>query len=592
MAQSLSTQPEKKLIIIDITSDTVCPWCFVGKRHLDKAMNASKDLYDFQVRWHPFLLNPSAPKEGIEKSIYYKQKFGEDRVKLITSRVIKAFQDVGVDSKSGGLTGNTLDSHRLIEFAAQQGLEKQNALVEELFLNFFTEEKYIAFGLGLEYKNSVMGLPLPPYFEDHCCQEDEVVIARWNFLPSTSSLVQGFYASLAFFQQEASTLAFCSYCCLIVGNWVLEILWEKLAKKKLRLEVEFWQEPYLTKFTSGEACDCGPRSGGENEDPTRHSHICETIWTANGVHDYVTSSQECILSNGCKLNASEVYGLNNTEEVLDRSLGFQGAALLLDERSPTWECRRSLGRVKRPCPLVLQQVEMKQAHSAWDNESLIDRLRCTQQEVSLGDEEQARMLAAIEGIEVDHLHGAIADDKNTIKFPCEDIEDICLNLQSKTLIRKFNGQTLSSMTMSSWAKFAKNEVDFEHKGTHITSDQEAERSLGGRLSRIGKGISNLLPALLSISMKENMERIELQSRHLQSPSERWIQMMKQIKGRVKEFGKINNIEKNSHMHQVEEELAQLLNKLAACSRSEEKKGGLNKIHPLFERGGRLKIQSS
>jgi predicted DsbA family dithiol-disulfide isomerase len=132
MAQSLSMQSEKKLITIDITSDTVCDWCFIGKRHLNKAMDASKDLYNFrvvfsshffqfsclflvsillveassislfslvincvtlgalfQVRWHPFLLNPSAPKEGIEKTVYWKQKFGDENVEPIISRVSK-----------------------------------------------------------------------------------------------------------------------------------------------------------------------------------------------------------------------------------------------------------------------------------------------------------------------------------------------------------------------------------------------------------------------------------------------------------------------------------------------------------------------
>jgi predicted DsbA family dithiol-disulfide isomerase len=143
MAQSLSMQSEKKLITVDITSETVCPWCFIGKRHLNKAMDASKDLYNFRVRWHPFLLNPSAPKEGIEKTVYWKQKFGDENVEPIISRVSKACQVVGIDFKSGGLTGNTLDSHRLIAFASQQGLEKQNALVEELFLNYFTQQKYI-----------------------------------------------------------------------------------------------------------------------------------------------------------------------------------------------------------------------------------------------------------------------------------------------------------------------------------------------------------------------------------------------------------------------------------------------------------------
>ncbi|ONI18947.1 hypothetical protein PRUPE_3G249100 [Prunus persica] len=92
----------KKLIQIDIVSDTVCPWCFVGKKNLDKALEASRDRYDFEI-----------------------------------------FRGHGLEYNLSGLTGNTLDSHRLIYFAGLQGHEKQHELVGELFLGYFTQEKYI-----------------------------------------------------------------------------------------------------------------------------------------------------------------------------------------------------------------------------------------------------------------------------------------------------------------------------------------------------------------------------------------------------------------------------------------------------------------
>lgn len=133
----------KPVIRIDVTSDTVCPWCFVGKRYLEKAMDASKDRYNFEVKWHPFFLNPNADTKGVDKVEYYKKKFGEERTAGIKDRLTKVFQELGLSFKLGGLTGSTLDSHRLIVLAGQQGVEKQNALVEELFLNYFTQEKYI-----------------------------------------------------------------------------------------------------------------------------------------------------------------------------------------------------------------------------------------------------------------------------------------------------------------------------------------------------------------------------------------------------------------------------------------------------------------
>ncbi|XP_058070546.1 uncharacterized protein LOC131219432 isoform X2 [Magnolia sinica] len=142
MAQSVDTSTGKKLIQIDISSDTVCPWCFVGKMNLDKAINSSKDLFDFEVCWHPFFLDRSAPKEGIKKSEFYRKKFG-NRYEQITSRMAEVFRGHGLEYDTSGLTGNTMDSHRLIQFAGRQGFNKQNALVQELFLNYFTQGKYI-----------------------------------------------------------------------------------------------------------------------------------------------------------------------------------------------------------------------------------------------------------------------------------------------------------------------------------------------------------------------------------------------------------------------------------------------------------------
>ncbi|CAL1362779.1 unnamed protein product [Linum trigynum] len=58
----------KKLIRVDVSSDTICPWCLVGKRNLDKAIAASNERFNFEVRWHPFFLHPSLPKEGMNRS--------------------------------------------------------------------------------------------------------------------------------------------------------------------------------------------------------------------------------------------------------------------------------------------------------------------------------------------------------------------------------------------------------------------------------------------------------------------------------------------------------------------------------------------
>ncbi|CAK7335313.1 unnamed protein product [Dovyalis caffra] len=145
MAESVSHSTAKKLVQIDVSSDTVCPWCFVGKRNLDKAIAASKDRFDFEVPLYQmasFFLNPSAPKEGVNKMEFYRQKFGS-RAEGIMARMTEVFKGLGLEYNLSGLTGNTLDSHRLINFAGHQGLDKQHKLAEELFLGYFTQAKYV-----------------------------------------------------------------------------------------------------------------------------------------------------------------------------------------------------------------------------------------------------------------------------------------------------------------------------------------------------------------------------------------------------------------------------------------------------------------
>ncbi|KAL0673957.1 hypothetical protein Bca4012_001938 [Brassica carinata] len=75
MVESASNTTSKKLIQIDVSSDSVCPWCFVGKMNLDKAIDASKDQYNFEIRWRPFFLDSSAPKGGKKKKEFYLHKY-------------------------------------------------------------------------------------------------------------------------------------------------------------------------------------------------------------------------------------------------------------------------------------------------------------------------------------------------------------------------------------------------------------------------------------------------------------------------------------------------------------------------------------
>jgi predicted DsbA family dithiol-disulfide isomerase len=123
---------------IHVISDVICPWCFFGKRRLEKAI-ASLDR-EVKVRWLPFQLNPTMPKEGISRREYRTRKFGSwERSLQLDAQVAAAGKAEGIDFTFEKMerTPNTLDAHRLIWLADQQGV--QDAVVEALFRAYFTE---------------------------------------------------------------------------------------------------------------------------------------------------------------------------------------------------------------------------------------------------------------------------------------------------------------------------------------------------------------------------------------------------------------------------------------------------------------------
>jgi predicted DsbA family dithiol-disulfide isomerase len=122
---------------IDVISDAICPWCYIGKRQLEKALPIlAEDGLRFAVAWHPFQLNPDMPAEGVDR----KAKFGgPERARQIDQRVTDAAAAVGLDFHLDKLTRtpNTVNAHRLIRHALQQGM--QNDVVEALFKAYFCE---------------------------------------------------------------------------------------------------------------------------------------------------------------------------------------------------------------------------------------------------------------------------------------------------------------------------------------------------------------------------------------------------------------------------------------------------------------------
>lgn len=129
---------------IDVISDVICPWCYVGKRRLEKAIAACDDARDIQVRWHPFQLNPTMPKEGISRKEYRTSKFGSwQRSTELDAQISAVGEAEGIHFAFDKMerTPNTIDAHRLIWLADQRGC--QDAVVEALFRAYFSEGRDI-----------------------------------------------------------------------------------------------------------------------------------------------------------------------------------------------------------------------------------------------------------------------------------------------------------------------------------------------------------------------------------------------------------------------------------------------------------------
>ena len=124
---------------IDVISDVICPWCYIGKRQLERALDMlERQHLCFTVAWHPFQLNPDMPREGVDRAQYRLAKFGNaERSRQLDERVTEAAANVGLEFHLDRLTRtpNTLDAHRVIRLAGQRGV--QDGVVEALFEGYF-----------------------------------------------------------------------------------------------------------------------------------------------------------------------------------------------------------------------------------------------------------------------------------------------------------------------------------------------------------------------------------------------------------------------------------------------------------------------
>ncbi|MFJ5487162.1 DsbA family oxidoreductase [Hansschlegelia beijingensis] len=131
---------------IDVFADPVCPWCWIGKRRLEAALAARPDV-EAVIRWRPYQLDPSIPPEGLDREEYLESKFDDvARLRATLDQITAIGRDEGIAFLFADITRapNTLDAHRAIRWAAEEGPVAQGALIERLFEAYFTEAEDIS----------------------------------------------------------------------------------------------------------------------------------------------------------------------------------------------------------------------------------------------------------------------------------------------------------------------------------------------------------------------------------------------------------------------------------------------------------------
>ncbi len=130
-------------IQIDVISDVVCPWCFIGKRNLERALGIWHAKYPDErpaVRWQAFQLNPQLPPGGVPRKQYLENKFGgPERAREIYARVSAAGKLAGIDFAFDAIQvqPNTIDAHRMMHYAGERG--RQDEMAETIFRRYFTQ---------------------------------------------------------------------------------------------------------------------------------------------------------------------------------------------------------------------------------------------------------------------------------------------------------------------------------------------------------------------------------------------------------------------------------------------------------------------
>ncbi|CDX54843.1 DSBA oxidoreductase [Mesorhizobium plurifarium] len=200
-------------ITVDVVSDVVCPWCFIGQKRLDKAIAAVG--VDVHVRWRPFQLDPTIPPAGMDRRQYMLGKFGsEERIREIHARIEPLGEAEGIHFAFGAIkvAANTLDAHRVIRWAGAAGEDVQNRLVRRLFqLNFeeganIGDHAVLAKAAGEAGMDaSVVETLLPTDADVEAVRNEIATASRMGITGVPCFLLEGKYAVMG--AQDADTLA-------------------------------------------------------------------------------------------------------------------------------------------------------------------------------------------------------------------------------------------------------------------------------------------------------------------------------------------------------------------------------------------------
>ncbi len=201
-------------ISIDVVSDVVCPWCFIGQKRLDAAI-ASQPETNVEVRWRPFQLDPTIPASGMDRKAYMLAKFGsEERLREMHDRIVPLGEAEGIkfDFDAIKVSPNTLDAHRVIRWAGAANNDTQNRLVRNLFQLYFEQgvnigdrSALVAAALSAGMDATVVETLLAGDADREAVSEEVATSSRMGITGVPCFLLESKYAVMG--AQDAATMA-------------------------------------------------------------------------------------------------------------------------------------------------------------------------------------------------------------------------------------------------------------------------------------------------------------------------------------------------------------------------------------------------